>query len=189
MVAQQVINATEKELTNSFFNELLEHDKSFNNISEDDAVKVYRSGNFNIADDCFGVAAKVSFLMNGEEVHPVFMEFDEIVLVTQFSGFVYRIQKMSEDTWHKSYEGKHAGLNKQELILNMFLLNEDELLIDSTYGNTLTLDTYARLNTLYMTLRQEGLNFEEAIVMVNTEYNSDLLDKEDRKLIELGFPL
>ena len=187
MIAQEVITRTEEQLINEFFKNLLIHDNVFNKLDEEEAIKHYKEGEFGVLDSYFGVSAKVEFSFQGHQVHPVFMEFDEMILITQFSGFVYKLQRMSGDNWLRTYEGKFNGLNSQTLIVDPFIMDKENILIDSTYGNTLSYSEYLTKATLYKELREDELSFEQAIRIVNPMYDNTLLDEEDVMLEKFGF--
>ena len=82
---------------------------------------------------------------------------DAIVLHTWWSSFTYKITKVGVNQWIKSYEGKLNGLNAQNLLADIFKLDED----------------IATYNTSYTTLPLNDIGIEYAYAYYMERFNND----------------
>jgi hypothetical protein len=180
------INMSSVNLFNSIIKEMMIVNHENNGIDCHSVGKELR-----IQDDVFYSWASVSFFKEGKDVfinddalgiwkelHLLEIDdFDEVVLTTAWSGFRYVIAKVGDDKWLRSYEGAFNGINNQNLLLNMFVIDEDNSMVDSSYADgSVSYQAYLKLRESFAELKEEGYSFREAYDKIN---GTTLLYKEE----------
>jgi hypothetical protein len=147
--------------------------------NENNGIDCFFRDYLKVSDDAFYSYASISFFKEGKDMKIVgenfddlhtleIDDFDEVVLVTAWSGFRYTITKVGDDKWLRSYEGAYNGLNNQNLLLNMFTIDEEDSTVDSSYTDgSISYQSYLQLRERFSELEEEGYSFKESYDIVN----------------------
>ena len=132
---------------------------------------------WSVSDGTFCSSAIISFMEGSKDVGP-FGGFNRITLVTAWSSYLYEIARVGQSNeWILSYEGPWNGLNSQNLLIDAFALNEQDIIIESSYApHPVGVEEYKSLREIF---KASNLGFKDQYEVM---YGTSVLYTEERNI-------
>ena len=181
VVNNSLLELSVKELLEVIKEQVVALDKHLN----DDDVAIDWQRPWSIYEQWCNASAKIVFYNSNGKVEVLPVDVEDIVcieLVTSFSGYHYFINKTGGG-WQVSYQGKFNALNRQNLLIPIFMIDENDCVYSTSYSATevCSLGEMEALASFYRKEFEKGFSFEDIFAHIHdvVELGVDSLDELD----------